>query len=242
MAWLRKVCTVCAAVCVVCSALFVAVLAYLRRYNVIIYKMAIGTLLGVASAASGVAGAIFGSKEQREAAREQRRLLAEQRARNEAWYNRNYYEDYLNSVGAQNAMKRVRDWWSKENRQARARAAVSGGTPEQAAAVAEAGGRAMADTMGNLAAQGEANKRAVDAQKAQMDANVAAQEAAIADARQQAGANLLSNGINLAVSGANAAMEQGLKVPNSIKGAEGMQLTEEEKLRVANGRKAHELD
>ncbi len=204
--------------------------------------MAIGTLLGVASAASGVAGAIFGSKEQREAAREQRRLLAEQRARNEAWYNRNYYEDYLNSVGAQNAMKRVRDWWSKENRQARARAAVSGGTPEQAAAVAEAGGRAMADTMGNLAAQGEANKRAVDAQKAQMDANVAAQEAAIADARQQAGANLLSNGINLAVSGANAAMEQGLKVPNSIKGAEGMQLTEEEKLRVSNGRKMHGLD
>lgn len=199
--------------------------------------MAIGTILGAASLASGVAGSIFGSRAQRRAAREQRRQLREQKARNEAWYARNYHEDYMNTVGAQNAMKRVRDWWSKENRQARSRQAVTGGTPEQAIAMAEAGGEAMANTVGNLAAQGEADKRAVDAQKAQMDANVAAQEAAIEDARQQAGANLLNNGVNLMQSGATA-MYAGLKTPinaNAVR-TEELPLTDEERTRVNEGR------
>jgi hypothetical protein len=60
----------------------------------------------------------------------------------------------------------------------------------------------MANTVGTLAAQGEANKRAVDAQKQAMDANIAAQEGAIADAEQQAGINLVENGIGVAMSAA----------------------------------------
>lgn len=166
--------------------------------------MAIGTALALGVGAASLVSGIFGS---RRAARRQKRLLADQKARNEAWYARNYYSDTLNSVGAQNAMKRVRDWWSKEARQARARQAISGGTPEQAAAVAEAGSEAMADTMGNLAAQGEAQKRAADAQKLQMDAEVAAQESAIEEARQQAGANLIENGANLAMAGLSSMPE-----------------------------------
>lgn len=169
--------------------------------------MAIGTALALGAGAASLVSGIFGS---RRAARKQRRLLADQKARNEAWYARNYYSDTLNSVAAQNAMKRVRDWWSKENRQARARQAISGGTPEQATAVAEVGSEAMANTVGNLAAQGEAQKRAADAQKLQMDADVAAQESAIEEARQQAGANLIENGANLAMAGLS-----GLDVPKT---------------------------
>lgn len=162
---------------------------------------------------AGAAGATKGALDARKAARERRKAISQQKAKNEAWYARNYHEDYLNSVAANNAIKRVRDSWADATREARARQAVAGGTPEQAVAVAEAGGEAMANTVGSLAAQGEANKRAVDAQKQAMDANIAAQEGAIADAEQQAGMNLVNNGIGVATSAAQ--MFGGAKAPEN---------------------------
>lgn len=157
----------------------------------------IGAIIG---GVAGLAGSLIGAGAQRRAARKQEKELAKQRAANEAWYKRNYYQDYLNTVEAQNALKRVENAWAERTREARARQAVAGGTPEQAVAVAEAGGEAMGDMVGNLAAQGAQNKAAIDAQKLQMDANISAQESALAEAREQAGANLLSNGIGVAAS------------------------------------------
>ena len=171
----------------------------------------------------GVGSAIFGAFQQRRAAREARRERARQRAANEAWYTRNYYQDYLNTVEAQNAYNRVRNAWAEQTQQARARQAVTGGTPEQAQAVAEAGGEAMGNVMGTLAAQGQQNRQAIDAQKLAMDANLSAQEMAIAEAEQQAGANLINSGIAVATSalqgyepkGASAAKTSVDAVPGS---------------------------
>ena len=157
----------------------------------------IGAIIG---GVAGLAGSLIGAGAQRRAARKQEKELAKHKAANEAWYKRNYYQDYLNTVEAQNALKRVENAWAERTREARARQAVAGGTPEQAVAVAEAGGEAMGDMVGNLAAQGAQNKAAIDAQKLQMDANISAQESALAEAREQAGANLLSNGIGVAAS------------------------------------------
>lgn len=157
----------------------------------------IGAIVG---AAGGLASGIFGAAQQRKAAREQRRELARQRAANDAWYKRNYYQDYLNTVEAQNALKRYRNAWAEQTQQARARQAVTGGTPEQAQAVSEAGGEAMGNVMGTLAAQGQQNRQAIDAQKLAMDANISQQQAAIAEAEQQAGANLINSGIAVATS------------------------------------------
>lgn len=157
----------------------------------------IATIAGVAG---GLASGIYGAAQQRKAAREQKEELARQRAANEAWYNRNYYQDYLNTVEAQNALKRYRNAWAEQTQQARARQAVTGGTPEQAQAVAEAGGEAMGNVMGTLAAQGQQNRQAIDAQKLAMDTNLSAQEMAIAEAEQQAGANLINSGIAVATS------------------------------------------
>lgn len=147
-----------------------------------------------------MASGIFGASQQRKAAREQRRQLARQRAANDAWYKRNYYQDYLNTVEAQNALKRYRNAWAEQAQQARARQAVTGGTPEQAQAVAEAGGEAMGNAMGTLAAQGQQNRQAIDAQKLAMDTNLSQQQMAIAEAEQQASANLINNGIAVATS------------------------------------------
>ena len=154
----------------------------------------------IAGAVGGLASGIFGASQQRKAAREQRRELARQRAANDAWYKRNYYQDYLNTVEAQNALKRYRNAWAEQTQQARARQAVTGGTPEQAQAVAEAGGEAMGNVMGTLAAQGQQNRQAIDAQKLAMDANISQQQAAMAEAEQQASANLINNGIAVATS------------------------------------------
>ena len=150
--------------------------------------------------AGGLASGIFGASEARRAARERRKAIAREKAANEAWYNREYYQDYLNTVRGQNAIKAYRNAISENAREARARAAVSGGTAEQAAAVAAAGNEAMGNVIGNIAAQGEQDRAAIGAQKIAMDANIAQQEAALADAEQAAGAGLINSGIGVATS------------------------------------------
>ena len=157
--------------------------------------------LGLIGAGVGLASSLYGAHKSAKAAKEQEAELARQRAANEAWYNRNYYQDYLNTVQAQNALKQYRNAWAERTKEARARQAISGGTPEQAQAVAEAGGEAMGNMVGNLAAQGEQNKAAIDAQKLAMDNNLSQQQAAIAEARQQAASNLMSSGASVLTSG-----------------------------------------
>lgn len=154
-------------------------------------------IASIIGAGVGLASSLYGAHKSSQAAKEQERELSRQRAANEAWYNRNYYQDYLNTVEAQNALKRYRNAWAERTREARARQAITGGTPEQAAAVAEAGGEAMGNMVGNLAAQGQQNKAAIDAQKLAMDTNLSNQQAAIAEQRQQAASNLMSSGASL---------------------------------------------
>ena len=157
--------------------------------------------LGLIGAGVGLASSLYGAHKSAKAAKEQEAELARQRAANEAWYNRNYYQDYLNTVQAQNALKQYRNAWDERTREARARQAITGGTAEQAQAVAEAGGEAMGNMVGNLAAKGEQNKAAIDAQKLAMDNNLSQQQAAIAEARQQAASNLMSSGASVLTSG-----------------------------------------
>lgn len=173
------------------------------------FKDMIGAIIG---GAVGIGSALIGAANQRRAARQQKRELERQRAAQDAWYKRNYYQDYLNTAQAQNAMKQYRKAWEERTAEARARQAITGGTPEQAQAVAEAGGEAMGNLMGNLAAQGEQNKQAIDAQKMAMDARLSAQESELAAAREAASANLVGNAISV---GANAlaGIDFGKKAP-----------------------------
>lgn len=169
-------------------------------------------MLGVVSAIGGLGSLVYGgiksAMDQKAAKAKFGEIIGKQKAANEAWYDRNYYQDYMNTVQAQNALKRVRNAWEDEVQKARARAAITGGTPEQAQAVAEAGGKVMADTIGNLAAQGEQNKLAIDSQKLAMDNNLASQELNYANqlnaANQQAAGSLMKAGMGLIGSGLEA--------------------------------------
>ena len=162
------------------------------------------SVIGIIGAGVGLASSLYGAHKSAKAAEEQENELAKQRAANEAWYNRNYYQDYLNTVEAQNALKRVRNAWDERTREARARQAITGGTAEQAQAVAEAGGEAMGETVGNLAAQGQQNKAAIDAQKLAMDTNLSQQAAQIAENSQQAAQQLMAGGASMLTSGLQA--------------------------------------
>ena len=157
--------------------------------------------LGIAAAglATSIGGGLFGASKARKAARRERENLRQQRAASEAWYARNYHEDYLNSVEAQNALRRARDAWDDRMKAARGRQAVTGGTQEQILRAEEVGADAYGNMVGALAAQGAANKRAVDAQKLEIDKQQSLQESVIANAEQQAGQNLVSNSISAGV-------------------------------------------
>ena len=179
------------------------------------------SVIGLIGAGVGLASSLYGAHKSTKAAKEQEAELARQRAANEAWYNRNYYQDYLNTVQAQNALKQYRNAWAERTKEARARQAISGGTPEQAQAVAEAGGEAMGNMVGNLAAQGEQNKAAIDAQKLAMDNNLSQQQATIAEARQQAAANLMSSGAGLITSGLQS-LDGGIGGNKNVLGHQGI--------------------
>lgn len=164
-------------------------------------SISLATVGLIAGLGSTIYGGIRNASAAKKADKKQKETEAEQSARNNAWYTRNYYRDYLNTVEAQNAMKRYRDAWEERTREARARAAITGGTPEQAQAVAEAGGEAMGDLMGNLAAQGESNKQMIDRQKLEMDNALAAQgldyDLKKYAQEQESARNIMSAGLNL---------------------------------------------
>lgn len=114
---------------------------------------------------------LFGGKDRRA-----ERILANARANEQAWYKRNYYNDYFNSSMARAAMKRVEDTLSKNSRQNRAYAAVTGATPELTLAQNEQGLDAVDNVFTNIASQ-ESNRRdSVDAQHLQNQSSLYNQE------------------------------------------------------------------
>lgn len=154
------------------------------------------SLLGIAAigglamgAASGLAGLIKGGK----ARREQQALLNKQAASNEAWYQRNYYQNYLDSTEAKSAMKRVEDTLRRRNQQAQAQGAVTGATQEAVLAQQENDQTALADTAERLASKGDAIRRQVDMTNQQNKANINSQQMQQAMLNEQGGQQLLGN-------------------------------------------------
>ena len=162
------------------------------------------SVLATIGVIGGLLSAGYGAYKSSKSAKEEKEAMAQQRAVNQAWYDRNYYQDYLNTVEAQNAVKRYKDAWGERLSEERARQVISGGTPAQLAAVQEAGAEGMANLMGDLAATGEQRKQAVEEQKLAMDNNMSEREMALARAKQEAGANLMQNGIGVATSSLQA--------------------------------------
>ena len=165
-------------------------------YNLYIMVPITGILGGI-GAASGLISSIIGGNKAAKAAEAQQKALEEQKKNEQAWYARNYYQNYLDSTEAKAAIRRVNDTLARQNEQARAAAVISGATPEAVQAVQEAGNETLSDTMAGIAAQGTARRQAVDAQHVQNQANLSAQQQALDAQRQQGNMNLLNAGTGL---------------------------------------------
>lgn len=154
----------------------------------------IGAILG---AVGGLASGIFGGIKSAKAAREQQRLINEQESKNNAWYNRNYYQNYMESAEAQAAMKRVENTLKKQNQEARATAAVMGSTPESAVAQQQANNEILDNTATGLAAQATQRKTQVDAANQQNQNAILNARLGQSQMNEQGGAQLMSNGLGL---------------------------------------------
>lgn len=145
----------------------------------------------------GLASGIFGGIKSAKAAREQRRIINEQESKNNAWYNRNYYQNYMESAEAQAAMKRVENTLKKQNQEARATAAVMGSTPEAAVAQQPANNEILDNTATGLAAQATQRKMQVDAANQQNQNAILNARLGQSQMNEQGGAQLMSNGLGL---------------------------------------------
>lgn len=131
--------------------------------------------MGLIGTALGVAGSIFGGLSASKAMKEARRQVEEQRERNDAWFDRRYNEEATQRADAQRLLTMTEESIRQRNKAARARQAVTGGTEESVAAEKEANNRALADVASQIAADGAARKDAVEAAYRDRDAELAGQ-------------------------------------------------------------------
>lgn len=115
----------------------------------------------IISASVGLGSSIFGGIKAAKAARRQKQALQRASRANDAWYNREYYSDYMNRSDAQSAIKRVRDFMKRRGQQAAATAAVTGATPESVVARRAADNEVIADTAARIQSNADAYKDSV---------------------------------------------------------------------------------
>ena len=135
----------------------------------------VATAIGAgAGLLSSFIGGLSASSAAREAERRQRALEAKE----DAWYNRRYNEDYLDTAAGQNLVRRARQMYDRNIKRAQGAAAVTGGTDASVQQAKDSANQAMGDTIANIAASDQSRKAQVDnmhrqaeSQFAQMDMN-----------------------------------------------------------------------
>lgn len=142
----------------------------------------------------GLAQSIYGGIKASKAAKEQKRILGQKQAQNDAWYNKNYYQDYMDRSDAKAAMNRVREYMDKSTKQAAATAAVTGATPEAVMAQKEQANNAISQTAGAIAQN-------ADAYKDQVQGRYDAKNEALTNAQMQQSQLTEQGGANMAASG-----------------------------------------
>lgn len=158
----------------------------------------IGALIGAAVA---IGGSIMSSRASKKAAERQQAELDTQKREERNWYDRRYNEDYTQTATAQSLLTKARQFADDSYRRAAGAAKVGGASTESAALAKQAGNKVVADVMGNIAAQGDARRDALDMQHMQAQKEFANQQMQIyqqqAAASQAAGNGIMSAGIGM---------------------------------------------
>ena len=135
-----------------------------------------------------LAGGILGGRAAAKAARKKAALLDKMERENQSWYDRRYNEDYTQTAEAVNAMRLMRENADRNVKRSEGVAAVMGGTDESVAQAKAAANEAVGNTLANIAAQGTAQKNAVESQYLNTKSNINGQRMGIYDAQSQAAA------------------------------------------------------
>jgi len=159
----------------------------------------IGAAIG---AVGGIASSLIGGSAASDAAKASIRRQRQQEAKEDAWYNRRYYEDYVDTAAGQNLVRRAKEFAKENWRKAKGAQAVAGGTDAASQMAKDAGNKMVGDTIANIAATDQQRKAQVDnmhrqaeAQFAQMDMNREMQRAQnITNAAQAASNAMMSIG------------------------------------------------
>lgn len=162
-------------------------------------KLWIASAIG---AGAGIATSIFGGMAASKAAKEAEKRQREAEAKEKSWYNRRYYEDYIDTAAGQNLVRRAKDYAKEQWKKAAGAQAVAGGTDAATQMAKDAGNKMVGDTIADIAATDQQRKAEVDkmhrqaeAQFAQMDMNREMQRAKnITNAAQSASNALMSVG------------------------------------------------
>ena len=174
-------------------------------------KLWIGAALGVAG---GIASSLIGGNEAAKAARAAERRQREQEAREEAWYNRRYNEDYIDTAAGQNLVRRAKDYAKEQWKKAAGAQAVAGGTDAATAMAKDAGNKMVGDTIANIASTDQQRKAQVDNMHRQAEAQFAQMDMAREQQRAQNITNAASAASNAMMSIGSAVDQASAKTPN----------------------------
>ena len=177
----------------------------------------ISALIG---AAGGLASSLFGGAASSSAMKEAEKRQRQQESKENAWYNRRYYEDYVDTAAGQNLVRRAKEFAKSQWKKASGAQAVAGGTDASAAMAKEAGNKMMGDTIADIAAADLNRKQRVDEQHraaeqqfAQQDINREMQRANNIKEAAQGASNAIFSAAGSLVDGAAGATSAS-KVPN----------------------------
>jgi hypothetical protein len=156
----------------------------------------------------GIASSIYGVIKSAQAARQAERRQRAQEAKEDAWYNRRYNEDYVDTAAGQNLVRRAKEYAKENWKKAAGAQAVAGGTDAATAMAKEAGNRMVGDTIANIAAADSQRKANVDAQHRAAEQGFAQMDMQRANQRAQSITNSAQNA-------SNAMMNVGAAIDNA---------------------------
>jgi hypothetical protein len=159
------------------------------------------------AAGAGLASSLIGGSQAAKAANRAARRQRAQEAKEEAWYNRRYNEDYVDTAAGQNLVRRAKDFAKENWKKAAGAQAVAGGTDAATQMAKDAGNKMVGDTIANIAATDQVRKSHVDDLHRQAEAQFAQQDMNREMARAQNITNA-SQAASNAIMGAAGAIEQ----------------------------------
>ena len=143
-----------------------------------------------------VAGAIGSARAQRKADD----MIAAQKQKNQAWYDRNYNQNFLERSDAQAVLENTRKFYDERVGRAAATNTVMGGTDEALAMEKAGANQAVAETMAGINAEAANHKDMIEQNYLNVDSAISQQQIA---GQQQRAQNISQAASNASKLGSN---------------------------------------